>query len=320
MNRAPHPSDTSTSGLLFGITCYTLWGVFPLYFVYLDFAPALEIVAHRIIWSLLLCLGLLAVTRRLREFTAVLRNPRQLGALALAALLIACNWLVYVYAVNSQAVLQASLGYFINPLLTIMLGVVVLRERLRPVQWLAVGIGVVAIVIIAVGQGHPPWLALALALSFGFYGLTKKFAGRTVAPIPSLTVETLVLAPLALGVLAWLEYSGHSHFTAHGSTSVLLLMSTGIATTIPLITFASAARRLPLSTLGMLQYIGPSLQFVIAVMIEHEPMTSSRWFGFAMIWVALLLVTVDAIHAQHRRRQHAASVARASQPMCEEPV
>ncbi len=320
MNRASQPAETSTSGLLFGITCYTLWGVFPLYFVQLDFAPALEIVAHRIIWSLLLCLGLLAVTGRLREFTAALRNPRQLGALALAAVLIGCNWLVYVYATNSGQVLQASLGYFINPLLTVMLGVLVLRERLRPVQWLAVGIGVVAIVIIAVGQGHLPWLALALAFSFGFYGLTKKFAGRTVGPIPSLTVETLVLAPLALGVLAWLEYSGQSHFTVHGSTSVLLLMSTGIATTIPLITFAAAARRLPLSTLGMLQYIGPTLQFVIAVVIDHEAMSASRWFGFGMIWAALLMVTVDAIHAQHRRRQHAAREAQAAQPMCEEPV
>lgn len=315
MSQRPRHAEASTSGLLFGITCYSLWGVFPLYFALLDFAPALEIVAHRILWSLLLCLGLLAVTGRLREFAAVLRNPRQFAALAMAALLIACNWLVYVYATNHGQVLQASLGYFINPLLTILLGVVVLRERLRPVQWLAAAIGLLAIIVIAVGQGHPPWLALALAFSFGFYGLSKKFAGRSVAPLPSLAVETLVLAPLALLALAWLAQHGQSHFTAHGTSSALLLMSTGIATTIPLITFAAATRRLPLSTLGLLQYIGPSLQFVIAVAIAHEPMSPSRWLGFAMIWTALLMTTVDAVYARHRRRQRAESLAPALEPL-----
>ena len=300
MSQRPAESETSRSGLLFGITCYTMWGIFPLYFVLLDFAPALEIVAHRIIWSLLLCLALLAVTRRLPEFFAVLRNPRQLGLLAIAAALISCNWLAYVYATNNGQILQASLGYFINPLLTIMLGVVLLRERLRPAQWVAVTIGLIAIIVIAVGQGGPPWLALALAFSFGFYGLSKKFSGRNVAPIPSLAVETLLLAPLALLVLAWMTLHGQSHFTAHGSSSALLLISTGIATTIPLTTFAAAARRLPLSTLGMLQYIGPILQFIIAVAIAHEPMSPSRWTGFALIWVALTLVTVDAVQNSRR--------------------
>lgn len=300
MSQRPAESETSRSGLLFGITCYTMWGIFPLYFVLLDFAPALEIVAHRIIWSLLLCLALLAVTRRLPEFFAVLRNPRQLGLLAIAAALISCNWLAYVYATNNGQILQASLGYFINPLLTIMLGVVLLRERLRPAQWVAVTIGLIAIIVIAVGQGGPPWLALVLAFSFGFYGLSKKFSGRNVAPIPSLAVETLLLAPLALLVLAWMTLHGQSHFTAHGSSSALLLISTGIATTIPLTTFAAAARRLPLSTLGMLQYIGPILQFIIAVAIAHEPMSPSRWTGFALIWVALTLVTVDAVQNSRR--------------------
>lgn len=306
-SRAPVHETASRSGLLFGITCYTLWGVFPLYFQQLEFAPALEIVAHRIIWSLVLCLGLLALTRRLREFVTALRNPRLLGALALAALLIAGNWLAYVYATNNGQVLQAALGYFINPLLTIMLGVLVLRERLRPVQWLAVAMGLVAVVIISRGYGHLPWLALALAGSFGFYGLTKKFAGRSVAPIPSLAVETLVLTPLALGILVWLVHAGDSHFTRHGAHSALLLMSTGIATTVPLTTFAAAARRLPLSALGMLQYIGPSLQFAIAVGIDHEPMSRALWIGFILIWAALALVTVDAVHAQRRRRRLAAT-------------
>jgi len=301
----PTPAASARAGLIFGITCYTIWGVFPLYVVQLEFASALEIVAHRVIWSLLLCLGMLTLTRRLPEFVAVLHSPRQFGALALAAALIACNWLAYVYAATSGQVLQASLGYFINPLLTVMLGVVVLHERLRPSQWLAVSIALMAIVVIAVGQGHPPWLALILAVSFGFYGLSKKLAGRSVGPIPSLTVETLVLAPLALLALAWLGSRGQTHFAVHGASSALLLMSTGVATTLPLITFAAAARRLPLSTLGLLQYIGPSLQFVIAVVIAHEPMSPSRWIGFAMIWAALLMVSIDALHDQHQRRRQA---------------
>ena len=315
MSHQPTHAKASRAGLIFGVTCYTVWGLFPLYVVQLEFASALEIVAHRVLWSLLLCLGLLVLTRRLPEFLTVLRSPRQFGALALAAALIACNWLVYVYAATTGQVLRAWLGYFINPLLTILLGVMVLHERLRPAQWLAVSISLVAIVIIAIGQGQPPWLALVLAVSFGFYGLSKKLAGRSVAPIPSLTVETLVLAPLALLALAWLGSRGQTHFTAHGASSALWLMSTGIATTVPLITFAAAARRLPLSTLGLLQYIGPSLQFVIAVGVAHEARSPSRWIGFAMIWAALLMVSIDALRAQHQRRRHTAANAAELEPL-----
>ena len=307
MQRAERSHGSISSGLLYGIGCYVLWGIFPLYIQQIEFASALEIVAHRIVWSLLLCLMLLVATRRFGEFVAVWRKPRQLGMLAAAAGFIACNWLTYVYAANSGHVLQASLGYFINPLLSVALGVFLLRERLRPVQWLAVAIGVVAILVIAIGQGKPPWLALLLAGSFGFYGLIKKFAGRDVAPIPSLTVETLVLTPLALGALAWLAHTGHSHFTSAGASSVLLLMSTGIATVLPLSAFAAATRRLPLSTLGLLQYLGPSLLFIIAVFFQHEPMSPSRWSGFALIWIALILITLDALFSQRRRRQTAAA-------------
>lgn len=299
------PQPDLRSGLIYGIVCYTLWGVFPLYFLQLEFASALEIVAHRIVWSLPVCLILLALTRRLHEFVALLRNPRQLAVLSIAGTLIACNWLVYVYATTNGQVLQASLGYFINPLFTIALGVFVLHERLRPLQWLAVAIGVLAIVVIAVGQHGPPWLALALAISFGLYGLSKKLAGRNIRPIPGLTVETLVLAPLALCFLGWMAAQGTGHFTSHGSTSVLLLMSAGIVTTVPLITFGAAARRLPLSTLGMLQYIGPILQFVIGVAIQHEPMSAARWIGFGLIWLAVSMVTVDALRAQSRQRRAA---------------
>lgn len=300
MNPTSTQADNSRAGLLYGITCYTLWGVFPLYFIQLEFAPALEIVAHRILWSLLLCVGLLAVTRRMPEFFAVLRNPRQLGSLAIAALLITCNWLTYVYATNNGQVLQASLGYFINPLLTILLGVVLLRERLRSMQWVAVAIALLAILVIAVGQGGPPWLALTMALTFGFYGLSKKLAGRSIAPIPSLTVETLLVAPLAIIALIWMTEHGDSHFLVHGLSSALLLSSTGIATTVPLIAFAAAAHRLPLSMLGVLQYIGPILQFIVAVAVMHEVMSPARWIGFGLIWVALALITVDALHNSRR--------------------
>ena len=300
MNPTSTQADNSRAGLLYGITCYTLWGVFPLYFIQLEFAPALEIVAHRILWSLLLCVGLLAVTRRMPEFFAVLRNPRQLGSLAIAALLITCNWLTYVYATNNGQVLQASLGYFINPLLTILLGVVLLRERLRSMQWVAVAIALLAILVIAVGQGGPPWLALTMALTFGFYGLSKKLAGRSIAPIPSLTVETLLVAPLAVIALIWMTEHGDSHFLVHGLSSALLLSSTGIATTVPLIAFAAAAHRLPLSMLGVLQYIGPILQFIVAVAVMHEVMSPARWIGFGLIWVALALITVDALHNSRR--------------------
>jgi chloramphenicol-sensitive protein RarD len=294
------PAEHSRAGLLYGITCYTLWGIFPLYFIQLEFAPALEIVAHRILWSLLLCLVLLAITRRLPEFFTVLRNPRQLGALAVAAALITCNWLTYVYATNNGQVLQASLGYFINPLLTILLGVFLLRERLRPMQWIAVAIGLLAIIVIEVGQGGLPWLALTMALTFGFYGLSKKLAGRSIAPIPSLTIETLLVAPLAIIALLWMTEHGQSHFLAHGMSSALLLSSTGIATTIPLIAFAAAARRLPLSALGMLQYIGPILQFIVAVAIMNEVMSPARWAGFGLIWLALALITIDALRNSRR--------------------
>lgn len=298
----PGPSrESSAAGLAYGVTCYAIWGFFPLYVQQLKFASAPEIVAHRVLWSLFVCLILLVATRRVREFLAVLRSPRQLGTLALAAIFIGCNWLTYVYATNSDQVLQAALGYFINPLLSILLGVFVLRERLRPAQWLAVGIGALAIAVIALGQRQAPWLALAMAASFALYGLAKNFAGRHVAPIPSLATETLVLTPLAFATLGWLAAHGQTHFIGHGASKTLWLMSTGLATAIPLILFGAATRRLPLSTVGMLQYLAPVLLFIIAVFAQHEPMSILRWCGFALIWVALIIVIVDALRSRRRR-------------------
>lgn len=296
---------TPRSGLLFGITAYTLWGVFPLYFMQLAFASSIEIVADRILWSLLLCTAILAATGRLGDVVQMLRTPRQLGYLATAACFISLNWLGYVYAANHGQVLQASLGYFINPLVTVLLAVVILRERLRPLQWAAIGLALVAVLCIGFAYGHPPWIALLLAFSFGFYGLAKKFAGRRVGAVQSLTIETLLLSPLALLVLLWLGARGETHFTYDGLTSLLLLASTGLVTTVPLTSFAAAARRLPLSTLGMLQYIAPILQFIVGYAVVHEPMSPLRWVGFALIWVALAVFSADAISVGHQGRQAA---------------
>ena len=226
-------SASLRSGLLFGIACYGIWGVLPLYLIALEFASALEVVAHRALWTAVICLGILAARRSLGELRDTLRHGRQMAFLGAAAALIAVNWLVYVYAANQREVLQASLGYFINPLLTVLLGVFVLRERLRPAQWVAMAIAGIAVTIIAVGYGHLPWLALALAGSFGLYGLMKSFAGRRTGAVTSLAIETLLLAPFALLALNWLHAHGDSHFLADGWRSTLLLASTGIVTATP---------------------------------------------------------------------------------------
>lgn len=290
------------SGLGFGLACYTIWGVLPLFFELLDYASPLEIVAHRALWSLLLCVLILCLRGELGQVVAVFRQPRQLAGLAMAAALIAGNWLAYVYAANHREVLQASLGYFVNPVLTVLLGVIVLHETLRPTQWIAMGLALIAVIIITVGYGHLPWLAVALAGTFGLYSLAKSFAGRHTGAVASLTVETLLLAPLALAVLARLGARGDTHFTSHGINGTLLLLATGIVTTTPLTLFAAATRRLPLSVVGMLQYIAPSLQFLIAVWINHEAMPPSRWVGFAIIWVALIVLSSDAMHRNRRQR------------------
>jgi chloramphenicol-sensitive protein RarD len=309
-----HDAAQRRSGLLFGLACYGIWGLLPLYFQQLAFASDLEIVGERTLWTLLICLAILAFTGTLGKAVEAIRHPRQLAFLAMAAALIAANWLIYVYAANHQQVQQASLGYFTNPLLTVLLGVLILRERLRRMQWLAMGIGLIAVLVIAVGDGKPPWIALGLAFSFGLYGLAKSFAGRRTGAVASLAVETLLLAPLAIGALAWLHSRGQTHFTSDGARSMLWMASTGIVTAAPLTFFAAATRRLPLSVVGMMQYLAPSLQFIIAVAINHEPMPPSHWVGFSIIWLALAILSTDALHHNRRnaraRRAEAATAAR----------
>lgn len=290
------------TGLLLGLGGYVLWGTLPLYFAALGRSGAVEVIAHRALWSLAFCLLLLAVTHQLRGFLAVFRNPRALGTLAVAALLVCANWLLFVFAVQTGHVVEASLGYFINPLLTAGLAVVVLRERLRTLQWCALGVGAVAVVVITTAVGRAPWIALGLAFSFGLYGLAKNRVGRTVGAVPGLAVETTVLAPLGLAYLVWFGANGEPTFTAHGPGYALLLAASGAITAIPLLLFSAAARRLPLSVIGLMQYITPMMQFLLGVLVFGEHMPTARWVGFVLVWAALGLLSVDALRNLRRPR------------------
>lgn len=296
----PSPSRTS-AGLAAGIGAYALWGVFPLYFPLLEPAGPVEIIAHRVVWSLVFCVLVLALTRTWRAFAALWRRPRTLALLGLAAAFLAVNWLVYVYAVNAGHVVDASLGYFINPLVTVLLAVVFLGERLRAVQWAALGLGTVAVVVIALGHGTVPWVALVLAGSFGVYGLIKSRVGGHVEAAPGLAAETALLAPLAGGYWLWLELQGTSTFGAYGGWHAVALASAGAVTAVPLLMFGAATRRLPLSVVGLVQYLTPVLQFTIGVAVLHEAMSGARWAGFALVWAALLVLVVDGF--RHRRTQ-----------------
>jgi len=301
--------------VLYGVACYVLWGLFPLYWPLLEPAGAVEILAHRIVWSLLVVATVLAVTRSWGWIRPLLADRATLARMALAAVLIAVNWATYIWGVNNEHVVETSLGYFINPVVTVMIGVLVLHERLRPVQWAAIGLGTLAVIVLAVDYGRPPWIALTLAFSFGTYGLLKKQVGATVGAVQSLTVETAVLFVPALTYLIVLDARGDAQLGHSGLGHGLLLASAGIATAVPLLFFASAARRIPLSTLGLLQYIAPVLQFLTGVLLYDEPMPASRWVGFVLVWAALAVLTFDGLRQGHRTRRDA----RAQVPMITVP-
>jgi chloramphenicol-sensitive protein RarD len=295
------------TGIIAGLSAYLLWGVFPLYFPLLEPAGGLEIVAHRVLWSLLSIAVLITVVRRWAAVRAVLADRRALGVLAVAAVLVAANWTIFVVAVNSGHVVETSLGYFINPLVSVLLGVAVFRERLRPLQWTAVGIAAVAVLVLTVDYGRPPWIALSLALSFGGYGLMKKLVRVDAAP--GLFVETALVAVPAVVFLAVLQVQGQGSFTAHGPGHALMLVSSGTATAIPLLLFAAATRRIPLSTVGLLQYVTPLMQLAIGVFVDHEPMPPARLAGFAVVWVALGVFTFDSLRtARGGARRRAAAL------------
>ena len=282
-------------GVVSGIAAYAVWGLFPLYFPLLEPAGGVEIVAHRVVWSLVFVAVLLTVMRRWRAVRAAVADRRTVLILAGAAVLIAANWLVFVYGVNSGHVVETSLGYFINPLVSVLLGVAVFSERLRPLQWVAVGIAAAAVVVLTVDYGRPPWIALTLAVSFGLYGLMKKLV--RVEAAPGLFVETALVVVPALAALGVLHAHGDGTALSQGPGHFLLLMSGGVATAVPLLLFAAATRRIPLSTVGLLQYLTPLMQLAIGVFVRHEPMPPARLAGFVTVWVALAVFTVDSLRA-----------------------
>jgi chloramphenicol-sensitive protein RarD len=288
----------SRRGFLLGVAAYGIWGLFPLYWPLLEPAGAVEILAHRILWSCLTMGVLVLAMRHTSAVRAIARNPRVRALLVLAACLITVNWAVYIWGVNNGHVVETSLGYFVNPLVTVLMGVFILGERLRRWQWVALGVAAFAVVVLTLDYGRPPWIALTLALTFGSYGLCKKQANTPA--IESLTFETMVIGPAALAYLGWLTWQGDSQATGHGVGHVLLLMSAGIVTAVPLVCFGGAAIRVPLVTLGLLQYLTPTLQFALGVLYFHEDMPAGRWLGFLLVWVALVIFTVESL--RHRRR------------------
>jgi chloramphenicol-sensitive protein RarD len=296
--------DERRKGLFYGAAAYLLWGVFPLYFPLLEPAGTIEILAERMAWSLVVMVIVLRLTGGFDGVRAVLRNRRQFGLLAAAAVFVSFNWGTYIYGVNTGHVVETSLGYFINPLLTILLGVVVLGERLRVAQWVAVAIGAIAVVVIAVDYGRPPWIALVLAVSFGMYGFCKKQAD--VGAVDSLAVETGVLFVPAIIAIAVIGAQGDLVFGTRTPTS-LLLAGTGVITVIPLLFFAAGTRRLPLSVVGLLQYLAPVLQFAVGVGIRHETLPPAELAGFCLVWLALIVLTVDGLRNQRASRQLADS-------------
>ena len=299
---AEAPQDEQRRGVVQGFCAYLLWGLFPLYFHALLPAGAWEILAHRILWTFVFCLLLLAIRRDWAWIRPLLGRRRFLGGIAVAAVLIAVNWVLYVGAVVSGNVSEAALGYFLNPIVTVGLGVVVLRERLRPLQWVAVGIGVVAALYLSVGAGRIPWIALALAATFALYGLLKKRLGATLPALHGLAVETTVLLPVALGLVLWLGLTGTQTFTTEGPGHTALLVLSGVVTAGPLLLFAASARRVPLVTVGLLQFVTPVMQLLCGVVLLGESMSPQRWAGFGIVWLALIVLTVDSLIGVRRRR------------------
>ena len=289
----------SRRGLILGALAYTLWGTFPLYWTLLEPGGAVEILAHRIVWSLLTMVLILVLWHRVGQLKALLRDRRKLLLISGAAVVISVNWGGYIWGVNNGRVVETSLGYFINPLVTVLMGVLVLGERLRRLQWVAMGMAFVAVVVLAIDYGRPPWVALVLAFSFGTYGLLKKQAG--VGAVESITLETLVLAPIAMAYVTWLVATSESNFGSHGLGHALLFTTTGIITAIPLMLFGAAAIRVSMVSLGLLQYLAPTIQFALGILVFEEAMPASRWIGFGLVWVALVMFTVEAL--THRRRQ-----------------
>ena len=287
-------------GIWYGIGAYVTWGLFPVYWKWLHNVPALQLISHRVLWSFLLLLVVILVSRQRDAFRAAALRPRVLRIYVVAAVLIGINWLVYIWAVNAGFIVEASLGYYINPLLNVLMGVLFLRERLRPLQWVPLGLATVGVLYLAFAYGSLPWIALTLAFTFGLYGLVKKTA--PLGSLHGLTLETGLLFLPALFYLLYSEMNGQGAFLHSGSLLDVLMMGAGLMTTVPLLMFASAARRIPLSLVGILQYIAPTLQFLLGVLVYGEPFTHTQSVGFGIVWLALILFGVEGYLATRSRR------------------
>lgn len=284
----------ATTGLLFGISAYFIWGSFPLIINASEFANPLETVVWRVVFGFLFAALLVSITRAWRPIFELVRSPKKLGWIAVAALFIFINWEIYVIAVATENTIETSLGYFINPLITILFAVVLLKERLRRTQWVALGIGLIAVVVLTFDYGRPPWIAIILALSFATYSLAKNKVGKSIPALQSFTLESAIVMPVALIQLAVVASMGPIMlFTGVYETSVLI--GFGILTAIPLILFGAAASRIPLSSIGFIQYLTPTLQFLTAYFILQEPMPTARWIGFGLVWISLAILSFDAI-------------------------
>ncbi len=285
-------------GVAYALLAYLAWGLFPLYFRFLAGVGAVEIVLHRVAWSLVFLLALLAGLRRWQWLAPLARQPRVLAAAGLSALLLAGNWTLYVWAVMNGRVLDASLGYFINPLVNVLLGSVFLHERLRPAQWAAVALAAAGVAWLALRGPQFPWVGLAIAFSFGLYGLLRKTAA--LGAIEGLTLETMILAPLAIALLGWWTWQGSGGLAGHDGATLAWLVGVGPLTAVPLLLFGAGARRIPMATLGLLQYVSPTLQLLLGVWLFGEPLAGARLLGFALIWVALAIYSVESLLRSRR--------------------
>src|SRR3954454_1015689 len=287
------------------MAAWVMWGFFPLYWPLLEPALPIEILAHRIVWSLIVMVGVVLAMRKGPTLRRTFADRRVRRWLAIAAVLITINWGTYIWGVNNHHVVETSLGYFINPLVSVLLGVLVLGERLRPLQWAALSLAAVAVLALTVEYGHPPWVALILAFSFGSYGLAKKKANA--GAVESLVIETMVVSPVALVYVIFLMSTSASSFGGNGAGHILLLVGTGLITVLPLLCFGGAATRIPLSSLGLMQYITPTVQFILGLVVFGEPMPPMRWVGFGLIWLSLALFTIETLGNRQRTRREAAA-------------
>lgn len=282
----------NNTGLLFGVSAYALWGAFPLYWPLLEPASSMEIVSHRAVWTLVFCIIILSITKTLKQTFVTFKRPKVRARLFLATILVSINWQVYIWATNNGHVVDASLGYYINPLIMIGFGVIVLHEKMRTLQWVAVGIASIGVLILTIDYGGLPWIALTIALSWGSYGFVKK--QLDLGALEGLTIETLIASLPYFLYLLYLGNEGSGQF-GHGVGITLLLISAGAATAIPLLLFNGATTRLPLTVIGLLQYITPTLTFCVGVWIRHEDMPTARWIGFLIIWIALIALAIDLV-------------------------